>query len=327
MMNRLLRVGVGAACLLVGGGVVAQSSAGDSLLDPNLPEYTPAEGVTGSIKSVGSDTMNNLMTFWAESFMRFYPGVTVEVTGKGSSTAPPALTEGQSQFGPMSRQMKPSEEDAFEARFGYKPTLLRTGIDCLAVFVHKDCPIDELTLEQVRLIFSTAGPEMTWGDLGVEDPRFKFRQITLYGRNSASGTYGYFKKLALDGNDYKPGVKEQPGSSSVVQAVGSDPYAMGYSGLGFQTQDVKALAIASEGEQAVAPSGDSAYDGSYPLARFLYVYINKDPSRALEPLREEFIRLIFSREGQEAVLKDGYFPISADLATKQLTQLGLDPAS
>ncbi|MEM1071859.1 MAG: phosphate ABC transporter substrate-binding protein [Planctomycetota bacterium] len=294
-------------------------------LDPALPEYAPRDGVTGSIKSVGSDTMNNLMTFWAEEFMREYPGVTVEVTGKGSSTAPPALTEGQSQFGPMSRAMKASESDSFEARHGYKPTQMRTGIDCLAVFVHKDAPIESLTLYQIEQIFSVSGDDMTWGDLGVEDPRFKFRPITLYGRNSASGTYGYFKKMALNGSDYKPSVKEQPGSSSVVQAVGSDPFSMGYSGLGFQTQDVKALSISVDDEEPVEPSGENAYSGDYPLARFLYVYVNKDPARPLDPLREEFIRLVFSRQGQEAVLKDGYFPLSNAVAVGQLKQLGLEP--
>ncbi|MEO1585367.1 MAG: phosphate ABC transporter substrate-binding protein [Planctomycetota bacterium] len=296
-----------------------------SRIDEQLPAYEPAQGVAGSLKSVGSDTMNNLMTFWAESLQRYYPGVSVEVTGKGSSTAPPALTEGQASFGPMSRRMKAQELDAFEARWGYKPTVLRTGIDCLAVFVHKDCPLDAVTLDQVRLIFSVDGSDLTWGDLGVEDPAYRFRQIVLYGRNSASGTYGYFKDQALGGSDFKPSVKEQPGSSSVVQAVGTDRYSMGYSGLGFSTQDVKALPVLDEYGDAIEPGAEAAFTGDYPYARFLYVYINKDPQRALDPLREEFIRLVFSREGQESVLKDGYFPITAAIARDQLESLGIEP--
>ncbi len=302
----------------------AARASDPELLDPSLPVYEPSQGVAGSVKSVGSDTMNNLMTFWAEMLQRHYPGVSVEVTGKGSSTAPPALTEGQASFGPMSRLMKSKEIDAFEERWGYKPTLLKTGIDCLAVYVHKDCPLDVITPEQVRLVFSVDGPDTTWGDLGVEDPAYKFQRVVLYGRNSASGTYGYFKQQALGDADFKSSVKEQPGSSSVVQAVGTDRFAMGYSGLGFKTQEVKVLSVRDEYGEVVEPNTDSAFDGSYPFARFLYVYVNKDPNRPLDPLREAFVRLIFSREGQEAVLKDGYFPINATIARQQLEQLGLE---
>lgn len=304
--------------------VAGAHAQGSELLDPELPTYRPAQGVAGSLKSVGSDTMNNLMTFWAELLQKQYPGVSIEITGKGSSTAPPALTEGQASFGPMSRQMKSKEIDAFESAWGYKPTLLRTGIDCLAVYVHKDCPLESITGEQVRLVFSVDGPDMTWGDLGVEDPAYKFQRVVLYGRNSASGTYGYFKQQALGDSDYKPDVKEQPGSSSVVQAVGADRFSMGYSGLGFRTQEVKPLRIIDDYGDEIAPNAESAFDGSYPFARFLYVYINKDPNRPLDPLREEFVRLIFSREGQEAVLKDGYFPINAAIARQQLEELGLE---
>ena len=322
-MKRLAAIASLAVAALCHG---AQSSDPPDLLDPELAPYKPARGVAGSVKSVGSDTMNNLMTFWAESLQRFYPGVSVEITGKGSSTAPPALTEGQASFGPMSRQMKSKEVDSFEAEWGYKPTLLKTGIDCLAVYVHKDCPLHEISVDQVRQVFSVDGPDMTWGDLGVDDPAYKFQRIVLYGRNSASGTYGYFKQQALGDSDYKSSVKEQPGSSSVVQAVGTDRFSMGYSGLGFRTQEVKALSIVDEFGEAVEPNAGTAFDGSYPYARFLYVYINKDPNRALDPLREQFVRLIFSREGQEAVLKDGYFPINAYIARQQLEQLGLNPA-
>lgn len=307
-------------------GLVAAmaTTATSAQLDENLPKYEPVQGVTGSVKSMGSDTMNNIMTLWGELFMKTYPGVSVEVIGKGSSTAPPALTEGQAQFGPMSREMKAAEVDKFEEVHGFKPTLLRTGIDCLAVFVHKDCPIESLTIEQVTNIFSVTGPEMTWGDVGVTDPKFRNQPITLYGRNSASGTYGYFKQVALDGNDFKDTVREQPGSSAVVQAIATDPFAMGYSGIGYATQDVKAVPLAEDsGTDPVTPDIEHAYTGEYPLARFLYVYINKDPGRDLEPLRAEFVRMIFSKQGQEAVLKDGYFPLPAEMAAEELETLGL----
>lgn len=293
-------------------------------VDKELPRYTPTQGVTGKLKSVGSDTMNNLMTAWFESFEKYYPNVQTEVEGKGSSTAPPALIEGAAQFGPMSRPMKSSEIDEFEAAFGYKPTLLRTGIDALAVFVHKDCPLDEISLEQLEQVFSVSGPNMTWGDLGVTDSSYANKPISLYGRNSASGTYGYFKDVALNKNDYKPTVKEQPGSSAVVQGVANDRFSMGYSGLGYMTSGVKALSVSlTDGDRAFEPSAEYALSGEYPIARFLYLYVNKNPNQSLEPLRAEFIKLIFSQQGQEVVVKDGYFPVPASLAREELQKLGL----
>lgn len=312
-----LAVVAAAATMMAAGSHIAS--------DSELPRYRATSGVSGNIKSIGSDTMNNLMTLWGEEFKAFYPSAQIEVEGKGSSTAPPALIEGQAQFGPMSRAMKSSEVDKFEASFGYKPVALRTAIDALAVFVHKDCPLDEISIDQLTAAFSVNGADMTWGDLGVMDPSYKNRPISLYGRNSASGTYGYFKKVGLQGNDYKTSVKEQPGSSAVVQGIATDRYAMGYSGIGYATADVKMLNVSLEGDEAFPPSGEFANSGEYPLARFLYVYVNADPVNGLDPLRAEFIRLIFSKQGQEVVAKDGYFPVSADVARADLEAVGVDP--
>ena len=294
-------------------------------IDSKLPTYRPVSGVSGNIKSIGSDTMNNLMTLWGEEFKGFYPSVQIEVEGKGSSTAPPALIQGQAQFGPMSRAMKSSEVDAFEQRFGYKPTQLRTGIDALAVFINKDNPLNEISIQQLTEVFSVAGKDMTWGDLGVTDRAWATRPVSLYGRNSASGTYGYFKDVALQGNDYKASVKEQPGSSAVVQGIASDKYGMGYSGVGYATADVKMLRVSVDGGDAFAPEAEFANSGEYPLARFLYLYVNVDPIKGLDPLRAEFIKLIFSKQGQEVVLKDGYFPVSATVAREDLKACGLKP--
>ncbi len=299
--------------------------SGDDLIDRDLPVYEASSGVSGSIKSIGSDTMNNLMTLWGEEFRKFYPSVKIEVEGKGSSTAPPALIEGQSTFGPMSRPMKPSEMDKFEAEFGYEPTAMRAGIDCLAVYVHKDAPIDEISIEQIAAVFSVEGGDMTWGDLGVTDPAYKTRPISLYGRNSASGTYGFFKSVGLEGNDYKATVKEQPGSSAVVQAIAGDQFGMGYSGVGYKTAGVKALRVGYEGDEAVEPSAENAYSGEYPLARFLYLYVNADPRTGIaDPLRAEFLRLIFSQQGQEIVLKDGYYPVPASVAREDLESVKIE---
>ncbi len=318
-----------AAFVVLSFGTFMEELRGQVTVDPNFPSYRPVSGISGKLKSVGSDTMNNLMTLWAESFRRYYPGVQIEIEGKGSSTAPPALISGTAQFGPMSREMKSSEIDAFEKRFGYKPTALPTAIDLLAVYVHRDNPIEGLTLQQLDAIFSKtrrAGFPRDirfWGDLGLTG-EWARRPISIYGRNSASGTYGFFKEHVLLGGDFKDEVKEQPGSSSVVQGVGSDRFAIGYSGLGYQTADVRPVPLAaSQGEPFVDCSIEHAYTGDYPLTRILYVYINHRPGTQLDPLRREFIRFIFSKEGQLEVIKDGYFPITWELAKDVLESLGL----
>ena len=301
-------------------------------IDPKLPDYKPTQGVSGSIKSVGSDTMNNLMALWAEGFKRVYPNVTLEIEGKGSSTAPPALTEGTATFGPMSRAMKEKEIDDFEKKHGYKPIALSSSIDMLAVYVHKDNPIESLTLPQVDAIFSKTrkgGFEKdirTWGELGLGG-EWADKPISLYGRNSASGTYGYFKEHALFKGDYKDAVKEQSGSSAVVQGVAMDKYAIGYSGIGYKTADVRAVPLALEASSApIAAEAENAYSGEYPLARFLYVYVNHRPNSELDPLRREFVRYVFSRQGQSDVLKDGYYPVTARIAGEALRSVGLSPA-
>ena len=327
MNLRMLRgLAFGTALALLAAGL----AFGGVEIDAALPDYTtPAAGVSGNIKSVGSDTMNNLMTLWAEGFRTFYPSVQVEIEGKGSSTAPPALIQGQSTFGPMSRKMKDKEVEAFEEAFGYKPTPLATGIDMLAVYVHKDNPIRGLTLQQVDAIFSKnrkgGYPKeiRTWGDVGLTGD-WANKPISLYGRNSASGTYGFFKEHALFKGDYKDSVKEQPGSSSVVQGVASDEYGIGYSGIGYKTADVRAVPLA-EGPDAprIPAEADYAYSGEYPLARFLWLYVNYKPGSQLEPLRREFLKYVFSKPGQQVVIKDGYYPIPASLAQEQLDQVGI----
>lgn len=309
--------------------ILAVSGFAASLLDSSLPSYKKTTGVSGNLKSVGSDTMNNLMTLWAEKFMGMYPNVKIEIEGKGSGTAPAALIAGTSQFGPMSREMKGKEIDDFEKKYGYKPTGLRTSIDMLAIYVNKDNPIKCISLEEADAIFSKTrkrgyGKDITtWGDLGLTG-EWANKPISLYGRNSASGTYGYFKEHVFQNGDYKDSVKEQPGSSSVVQAVTNDKYAIGYSGIGYKTAGVKALPLSEKkGGKCIEPVAAHAYTGDYPLARFLYLYVNYKPGSQLDPLRAEFIKLVFSKQGQEVVIKDGYFPITKKIADQELSKVGL----
>ena len=299
----------------------------EAKVDPNLPEYKTASGVSGNLSSVGSDTLANLMTFWAEEFKKLYPNVNVQIQAAGSSTAPPALTEGTSNLGPMSRKMKSKEVEAFEKKFGYKPTPIPVAIDALAVFVNKDNPIKGLTIPQVDAIFSSTrkcglGDNIdTWGDLGLTGS-WANRKIQLYGRNSVSGTYGYFKKKALCKGDYKSTVNEQPGSASVVQSVSTSLNGIGYSGIGYKTSGVKAVALTKkDGTPFIAATNENALNGTYPLARFLYVYVNKHPNKPLAPLEREFIKMVMSKVGQEVVVKDGYIPLPAKVAEEQLAKL------
>ncbi len=325
--NRIIAGTAAAALALTSMTALAQVS-----VDPSLSAYQQVQGVSGSLKSVGSDTMNNTMTLWAEGFLGMYPNVRIEIEGKGSSTAPPALIAGTSQFGPMSRQMKAAEVDGFESRYGYPPTALPAAIDMLAVYANKDNPICEmgLTLQQVDAIFSTnrrggyASDIRTWGEAGVSDGAWAAQPISLYGRNSASGTYGYFKKNVLGDGDYKPSVKEQPGSSSVVQGVASDAPGIGYSGIGYLTADVCAVPLAIDAPSDPVPAtAEYAYTGEYPLSRFLYVYVNHRPGSDLDPLRREFVRYLYSSQGQQDVIKDGYYPITNEIASEAMAAFGL----
>lgn len=299
-------------------------------VDPNLPDYKPVSGVSGTIQSVGSDTMNNMMTLWTEAFREFYPNVKIEIEGKGSSTAPIALIEGTAIFGPMSRAMKPTEIDKFQQKFGYKPVQLATSIDMLAVYVNKDNPLKGLTLAQADAVFSStrkrglSADVRTWGQLGLGGS-WANSPISLYGRNSASGTYGYFKEVVLDGGDYKSSVKEQPGSATVVQGVATDRSGIGYSGIGYKTADVRAVPLAEQaGAEFVEALPENAYNGTYPLARPLFLSVNYQPGSKLDPLRREFIRFVFSKQGQENVVKDGYFPVTAEVANQQLESVGIE---
>ncbi|MBI1959404.1 MAG: phosphate ABC transporter substrate-binding protein PstS family protein [Candidatus Rokubacteria bacterium] len=324
MRKRVIFTAAVAAVTLAAGYAVA---GGPPRLDPALPAYKTVSGISGNLSSIGSDTLNNLMTLWAEAFQKFYPNAKIQIEGKGSSTAPPALISGTAQLGPMSREMKGTEVDGFERKHGYKPTPIRTSVDALAVFVNKDNPIKCLTLSQVDAVFSKSrryghkDDIRTWGQLGLTG-EWASRPISLYGRNSASGTYGFFKEHTLKNGDYKDQVKEQPGSASVVQGVTVDRFAMGYSGIGYATAGVRAVPLAAkDGARCYEADPDNAYAGSYPLSRFLYVYVNRAPGKPLEPLTREFLKLVVSKEGQEVVIKDGYFPIPASIAREELNKV------
>ena len=313
--------------LVLGGLYSTLTLAAD--VDTGIPVYERASGVSGNFSSVGSDTLANLMTLWAEEFKRFYPNVNIQIQAAGSSTAPPALTEGTANMGPMSREMKDNEIEAFENKYGYKPTAIPVAIDALAVFVHKDNPLEGMTMAQVDAVFSStlkcgySEVIENWGQLGLAGA-WERRDLQLFGRNSVSGTYGYFKETALCTGDFKNSVNEQPGSASVVQSVSTSINGIGYSGLGYTTSSVRSLPIAKDASsEFYGATPENAIAGNYPLARFLYVYVNKEPNKPLAPLEREFIKLVLSQAGQEVVLKDGYIPLPARVVEMTMSSLGL----
>lgn len=319
------------AALLLGVAVSCGAQADDAAraIDADVPDYVKGSGVSGSLSSVGSDTLANLMTLWAEEYKRLYPNVTIQIQAAGSSTAPPALTEGTATLGPMSRQMKSEELEAFESKHGYKPTAVPVAVDALAVFVHKDNPIKGLSVPQVDAIFSATracGYDQdlrTWGDVGLTG-ELANQAIQLFGRNSVSGTYGYFKEAALCKGDFKNTVNEQPGSASVVQGITKSINGIGYSGEGYRTSGVRMVPLAKkDGAPYVDVTPANALSGKYPLSRFLFIYVNKHPNEPLAPLEAEFLKMVLSKTGQQVVVKDGYIPLPGRVVKKSLAKLGV----
>lgn len=315
--------------LLIAIAFVALFSA-TSAIAGGLQAYKAESSVSGTLTSVGSDTLANLMSYWTEDFKRVHGNVTTQVQAAGSSTAPPALTEGASNIGPMSRMMKSREVEAFERRYGYKPTAIPVAIDALAVFVHRDNPIESLSIAELDAIFSSTRKcgyrrdINRWGQLGLGGA-LASADIQLYGRNSVSGTYGYFKKKALCKGDYKSTVNEQPGSASVVQSVSESINGIGYSGMGYKTSSVRTVPLSKRsGRRAYDATEANALTGKYPLARFLYVYVNKVPNKPLsktDPVVAEFVRMILSATGQASVEKDGFVALPARVADRVLSTI------
>ena len=320
-----------ASSILIGVTLVTGAHALD--VDPKLPTYQPVSVGSAQIKSIGSDTLGDLMRNWADDFTKLDPNVKIDVESKGSGTAPSALLDGVSQLGPMSRPMRSEEYEPFEKKYGYHPTSFPVAVDALAVYVNKENPIECLTIEQLDQIFSkthlySGGKNVaTWGDAGLTGD-WATRPISLFGRNSASGTYDTFVGAVLRHGEFKNELKEQPGSAEVVKMVAGDKYAMGYSGIGYLTEGVRTVPLAAtSGGQCYDTSPASTYSGNYPLARYLYLYLNKTPGKAPDPAILEFAKFILSRDGQTETIKSGFYPITEALGAKALTSLGISNAS
>lgn len=299
------------------------------LLICRVVQAAPDGMLSGNLSSVGSDTLGNLMALWAQDFSQHYPNVNLQIQAAGSSTAPSALAAGAAQLGPMSRPMKAAEVSAFAHHYGYAPLAVPVAVDALVVLVHKDNPLPGLNLRQLDQIFSANrrcgadSPIRYWGELGLPGS-WRQRALQRFGRNSASGTYGYFKQRALCGGDFMARVNELPGSASVVQAIAGSLNGIGYASIGFRASGVRVLPLAETGENYVAPDGASVRNGSYPLVRYLYIYINKAPNQPLEPLTAAFLDRVLSEQGQKLVNYDGYLPLPPELRHETRARLGLE---
>lgn len=289
-------------------------------------DYRATPGVYGSITSIGSDTLAGLISLWAEHFQRLYPHVKFQIQASGSATASQALTQGSASIGPMSRALSLTEIQRFTRQYGYPPTSLIVAIDAMGIYIEKNNPLEQLTLEQVDAIFSMTrfcgGPESikTWEQLGVT----KFgpaRNIQVFGRNSASGTYDLFKNLALCDGDYYTTVNEMPSSSSVLQSVASSIGGIGYAALGHGNTDVRALALGKAGGPFYTPNAANIQAGQYPFSRYLYIVFNKAPNTPLPMLEKTFLRFILSEQGQDIVRQSNYYPVSGALLEQQRRQL------
>jgi phosphate transport system substrate-binding protein len=285
-------------------------------------DYRATPGVYGSITSIGSDTLASLISLWAEHFQRLYPHVKFQIQASGSATASQALTQGSASIGPMSRALTLTEIQRFTRQYGYPPTSLIVAVDAMAIYIEKNNPLEQLTLAQVDAIFSMTrfcgGPESikTWEQLGIT----KFgpaRNIQVFGRNSASGTYDLFKNLALCDGDYYTTVNEMPSSSSVVQSVASSIGGIGYAALGHGNTDVRALALGKKGGPYFAPNAQNIKAGQYPFTRYLYIVVNKPPNAALPTLEKTFLSFVLSEQGQEIVEQSNYYPVSGALLEQQ----------
>lgn len=283
-------------------------------------------GVSGSITSVGSDTLANLMTSWSVEFRQLYPQVKFQIQASGSSTAPPALTEGTANIGPMSREMKTTEISYFSRKHSYQPFVVKVAVDAIAIFVDSSNPIEHLTLAQIDSVFSatrycgSVNQVAYWQDLGVMSD-YRRIKVKVFGRNSVSGTYGLFKKLALCDGDFKATVNELPGSSSVVQSVAYSNGAIGYAAYGHKTAAVKALSIANDKGEFIPANSTTIANSEYPLTRFLYLVVNKSPEKPLPLLEQEFLRFVLSKSGQQLVRQEGYVSIPKPLIERQLKVL------
>lgn len=293
------------------------------IVDPQIQSYAKASGVSGGLTVAGSEMMKALSHRWESKLREFYPGLAIQIQGIGSETGPPALLEGKAQIAAMSRQLTKKEIEEFTTRYGYEPTEVPVAADALSVFVHRDNPISGMTLPELDAVFCKEHrrglneDRISWSQFGLSG-EWSDASITLIGRNKVSGTATFFREQACGNGDFKERMKTEAGSASVVMGIKKDRYAIGFSGIGYRTSSVRPIPLAmAKGKPFVEPTFETVTDGTYPLRRHLFLYVNKSPKEAISPAVMEFVKFAVSFEGQQAVIQEGFFP----LPTAQLNSL------
>jgi phosphate transport system substrate-binding protein len=258
------------------------------------------------IQNKGSDTLVNVAQAWAEAYQEVNSDVAVAVSGGGSGTGIAAMINGTVDIANASRSMKQKEVDLAKSK-GQDPIEHIVGFDALAVYLHQDNPAEFLSIPQLAEMYGEEGETETWTDIGIEVPGCKDQEMVLVSRQNNSGTYAYFRKAVLGkARDYRMGTRDMHGSKDVVDLVEKTPCAIGYSGLAYATDHVKLACVSKDGaDNCVMPSVQTASDGSYPIARPLFMYTNGEPEGEIK----KYLDYILSDEGQCIILKKGYAPV------------------
>jgi phosphate transport system substrate-binding protein len=291
-------------------------------VDARIPDYKSVPLLSGKVRSVGSSTLTNLLNRWVDAFKLIYPGVEFDVVGGGSGIAAPALLSGQAELAPMSRPMNAKEIEDFKKKFSHAPTRITVALDAIAVYVNKYNPIEVLTLKQLDGIFSISHKRgskeiKTWGQLGAQG-EWQDKEIIIKSPARTHGMYTVFREMVLDNGDYRYDMRAEPVSSSIVQGIGAEPTAIGFASYFYHTRRTRPLAVAAnDGAPAFPPTQQNCLEGKYPLARFLYVYVNKKPDAPLSPMATQFLAFICSKQGQETAAHEGNYPLNADVLAKE----------
>ena len=298
-------------------------------LDPNLPFYRPVEKLSGELKLGGSNTLSHIASVWIDGFRHFYPDVNISIEVNGSRQAVSDVSAGKTQIGLLSRTIGRSEVDEFRKVHGFNPTVLTPCLERTAIFVHKDNPIAGLTVAQVDAIFSTEcrrGADKycgTWKQFGLEGD-WAGQPIVVHGRTKDTGSQVFLQQKVLLGSPFRDDLQTHPTNVKMLQAIAKDPSAIGFSGLSYATPQVRAVPISfAEGEDFVAVDSAEAARGRYPLVRQLQFVVKHDPKEKMPAVEQEFIKYVFSRLGQEDVVKAGFQAIPARPARVALDAVGL----
>jgi phosphate transport system substrate-binding protein len=301
------------------------------VLDPKIPPYQLAARISGTISISGSETMKNLAESWAKDLRQLYPGLRITVASAGSETGLAQLLEGRAQIAVMSRRLTVQDIVEFKREFGYEPTEVPVAVDALALFVHKDNPIEGLTLAEVDAMFSSERrrglkyPVKVWSDVMLLEGEWAEAPVHLYGRNGKSGTASFFREHVLNGADLKKTMTAGIGSATVVLELMKDRFGIGFSSIGYQTSGLRPVPIAAvQGGRYVTPTFDTAMDGSYPLRRNLYLYVNRPPKVAPSGPLAEYVKFALSQEGQQTVVEEGFYPLPI-LELNRLTAMWSTP--